>query len=162
MFRIIMVAAALGLLLPGWGFAQDAVKAGDLVVSGAWARATPKGATIGGGYMKITNNGSMPDRLIAGSTPVAAKFELHEMSLEGGIMKMRPLANGIEIKPGQTVELKPGGLHVMFVDLKRPLEKGGHLKVTLQFEKAGKAEVDYAIAAAGAAAPGGHTPGMKH
>ena len=90
--------------------------------------------------MSIVNTGSAPDRLIGGSVAGAGKFEVHEMSMDGGVMKMRPLPKGLEIKPGQTVELKPGSYHVMFVGLKQPFEQGKSVKGTLEFEKAGKVD----------------------
>jgi hypothetical protein len=135
------------------------VSAGSLKISALWARATPKGAHIGGGYMTITNTGSTPDRLVGGSTGVAANFELHEMSMDNGVMKMRPLTNGVEIKPGETVTLKPGGYHVMLTGLKQQLTQGEHFKATLQFEKAGNVDVDYTVAGIGAQGPDGG--GMK-
>ncbi len=86
----------------------------------------------------------------------SVKFEIHEMSMDGGVMKMRPLPKGIEIKPGETVELKPGSYHLMFVGLKQPFEKGKRVKGTLQFEKAGTVEVEYVVEAIGG------SPGMNH
>jgi len=129
---------------------------GSIEVSNPWMRATPRGADVAGAYMTVVNNGTEPDRLIGGSTANAGKFEIHESAMEGGVMKMRPLPKGIEIKPGETVELKPGSYHLMFVGLKAPFEKGKRVKGTLQFEKAGTVEVEYAIEAAGG------TPGMNH
>ncbi|MSP46937.1 MAG: copper chaperone PCu(A)C [Xanthobacteraceae bacterium] len=126
-------------------------KAGSLEIIHPWARATPKGATVAGGYLKIVNTGDAADRLVGGSTPAAGKFEIHEMSMDGGVMKMRPLPKGLEIKPGQTVELKPGSYHLMFVGLKEPFEQGKRVKGTLQFEKAGTVEVEYAVEAMGGA-----------
>jgi copper(I)-binding protein len=106
--------------------------------------------------MKITNNGTVPDRLIGGSSPIAGRFEVHEMSVDqGGVMRMRLLKNGLEIKPGQTVELKPGSFHVMLVDLKQPIVEKQRFKGTLIFEKAGTVDVEYAVEAVGAS-PGGH------
>jgi copper(I)-binding protein len=140
-------------------------KIGPLQIAHPWTRATPKGAPVAGGYMKITNTGTAPDRLIQGSSEVSDRFEVHEMSMEGGVMKMRPIAGGLEIKPGQTVELKPGGLHVMFVGLKSQLQPDQQIKGTLVFEKAGKVDVEYKVEALGAQAPGGHAmPAgeMKH
>jgi periplasmic copper chaperone A len=131
------------------------VKVGALQISAPWARATPKGASIGGGYLRITNTGTTPDRLIGGSTPISGKVEVHQMSMAGGITKMRELSGGLEIKPGETVELKPGGVHMMFVGLTQQLTQGGHFKATLQFEKAGKVEVDFTIAGIGATTVGG-------
>ena len=132
----------------------DEVKAGDLVISQAWSRATPKGAKTGGGYLTIENKGSAPDRLIGGSADVAGSVQVHEMSMDNGVMKMRPVQGGLEIKPGATVELKPQGLHIMFVGLKKPLKQGDHLKVTLEFEKAGKVDVDCKVEGMGATRPG--------
>jgi copper(I)-binding protein len=148
MLRVALVLAAFAFCASA--FAQQA---GGLQITGVWARATPKGAQVGAGYLKITNNGSAPDRLLSGSSPVAGKFELHEMSMSGGVAKMRELANGLEIKPGETVELKPGGNHVMFVGLKRPLERGKPFAATLQFEKAGKVDVEFRVEPVGAPAP---------
>lgn len=135
-------------------------KAGSLVIADPWSRATPKGASVAGGYMTITNNGTTPDRLIGGSSDVASSFEVHEMSMTEGVAKMRPLQGGLEIKPGQTVELKPGSYHVMFTGLKKPLSAGEHIKATLVFEKAGKVDVDYDVRAMGATAGKG-TPAMQ-
>ncbi len=108
-------------------------KAGALTIEAPWARATPGGAQVAGGFMKITNTGSEPDRLVGGTVPFAGRFEVHEMTMDGGVMKMRELSKGLEIKPGETVELKPGGYHVMFMDLKsrpqgRP-DREGHAGV---------------------------------
>jgi copper(I)-binding protein len=124
--------------------------AGSLVIADPWLRATPKGASVAGGYMKISNNGAAADRLIGGSTDFAASFEVHEMSMADGVAKMRPVQGGLEIKPGETVELKPGSFHVMLMGLKKPLAAGEHVKATLVFEKAGKVDIDYDVRAIGA------------
>jgi copper(I)-binding protein len=156
-------AFLIAAVLAAWAVmpAQAAdVSAGSLKISAPWARATPKGASVGGGYMTIINSGTAPDRLIGGSTDVAKSFEVHEMKMDGGVMKMRPVANGIEIKPGQTVTLEPSGYHVMFVGLKQQLKQGEHFKATLEFAKAGKVEVDFAVEGIGANSGGGATPGM--
>jgi uncharacterized protein YcnI len=97
---------------------------GKIKVSTPWTRATPKGAPVGGGYLKITNTGTEPDRLIGGSFPISAKVEVHEMSMDNGVMRMRQLPNGLEIVPGATVELKPAGYHIMFQQLKEPIVQG--------------------------------------
>jgi periplasmic copper chaperone A len=144
-----IVTLALVILASPSVYAGD-VTAGSLKLSAAWARATPKGAPVGGGYLTITNNGTAPDRLIGGSSDTATRFEIHNMSMDHGVMKMRPVEAGIEIKPGQTVELKPGGYHVMFVGLKKPFEQGDHVKATLKFEKAGDVTVDFAVEGIGA------------
>jgi copper(I)-binding protein len=133
-------------------------KAGTLEISDPWSRATPKGATVAAGYMKITNIGSTADRLIGGSSDIAPKFEVHEMTMENGVMKMRPVKGGLDLKSGENVELKPGSFHVMFVGLTKPLAAGDHIKATLQFEKAGTINIDFDVRAMGSAAP---MPGMK-
>ncbi len=132
----------------------DDATVGGLKIVAPWARATPKGASVGGAYMKIVNTGSAPDRLVGGTTEIASRFELHEMSMDNGVMKMRSVADGIEIKPGQTVEFKPGGYHVMLVGLKSGLEQGQHVKATLEFEKAGKVDVEFVVEGLGAQMPG--------
>jgi len=131
-------------------------KIGNLVITAPWARATPKGAPVGGGYLTITNNGSDPDRLIGGSFASAAgRVEVHEMTMEGGVMRMRPVAGGLEIKPGQTVTLKPGSYHLMFMGLKQQLKAGEAVKGTLEFAKAGKVEISYQVRAMGDSGPAG-------
>jgi hypothetical protein len=147
-----LILAAVLMLMAAPGFAET-YKAGAIEIEQPWARATPKGATIGAGYMKITNTGTEPDRLVGGSVSFAQRFELHSMTMEQGVMKMREVKDGLEIKPGETVELKPGGYHVMFVGLKEPLKQGADLTVTLKFAKAGAVEVKYPVEAIGAGGP---------
>ncbi|MEA2899570.1 MAG: periplasmic copper chaperone [Bradyrhizobium sp.] len=125
-------------------------KLGDLTVTSPWTRATPGGAKIAGGYLKITNNGTSVDRFLGAKSDAADHVEIHEMSMSDGVMKMRPLPNGLEIKPGETVELKSGGYHLMFMDLKRPLKQGDTFKATLRFEKAGSLDVNFNVNALGA------------
>src|SRR3954462_11614042 len=125
-------------------------KLGDLTVTSPWTRATPGGAKIAGGYLKIFNNGTSADRFIGAKSDAAAHVEIHEMSMNDGVMKMRPLPNGLEIKPGETVELSSGGYHLMFMDIKQPLKAGDTFKATLQFEKAGPLEVSFNVNALGA------------
>jgi periplasmic copper chaperone A len=127
---------------------------GSIHISQPWARATPKGASSGAAYMTITNKGSTPDRVSCVSSDASAKCQIHSMTMDNGVMKMRPVEGGLEIKPGDTVTLKPSGFHVMLVDLKHPLETGKMVDATLQFEKAGTVKVEFPIAAIGAAAPG--------
>jgi copper(I)-binding protein len=136
-------------------------RVGALVIEAPWARATPAGAKTAAAYLKITNNGSEPDRLIGGSAPFAGSVEVHEMSIANGVMRMRRLEKGLEIKPGQTVELKPGGNHIMFQELRERISEGKPLKGTLQFEKAGSVDVEYAVAPIGGTPSGGHGH-MKH
>jgi len=156
-----IVAAVFAVWVVSSAQAAD-VTIGSLKISAPWARATPKGASVGGGYMKITNTGTEPDRLVGGATAIASRFEVHEMKMEGGVMKMRPVASGLEIKPGQTVTLDPSGYHVMIVGLKKQLMQGEHFKATLQFAKAGKVDVDFTVEGIGAKTGGGDhaMPGM--
>ena len=152
-----MTRLLLALLLAALatsGHTQD-YKAGSLVITHPWTRATPKGAAVAGGYVKIANTGSTPDRLTGGSADVSGKFEVHEMSMDGGVMKMRELKDGLEIPPGATVELKPGSYHIMMMNLSRPLAKGDKVKASLSFEKAGKVDVEFTVEALGGM-PAGH------
>lgn len=146
--------AALPLLLLASSAGAHDYKLGDLKIDHPWSRATPPGAKVAGGFMKITNNGTQPDRLIGGTMIAAGIFEVHEMKMEGNVMKMRALEKGLEIKPGQSVELKPGGFHVMFIDLKSQLKEGEKLKGTLVFERAGTVEVEFKVESRGYG--GGH------
>jgi copper(I)-binding protein len=130
-------------------------RVGSLVIEAPWTRATPQGARVGGGYMRITNTGTEADRLTGGSATVAGRFEVHEMSVTDGVMRMRPLAQGLEIAPGQTVELRPGGYHVMFMELREGLREGGTVRGTLVFQRAGTVEVEYRVGPIGGGAPGG-------
>lgn len=151
-----LFAVALGLGLGAAApTAAEEFKAGSLRIEQPWSRATPNGAKVAGGYMSITNTGSEPDRLVGGTLPRAGRFEVHEMKIENGVMTMRPLAQGLEIKPGATVTLAPGGYHVMFVDLKEPLKQGETLDGELRFEKAGTVAVRYTVQAIGASAGAG-------
>ncbi|MBK5959872.1 hypothetical protein CCR97_16915 [Rhodoplanes elegans] len=138
--------------------ATTEIKAGGLKIEMPWTRATPGGAKVAGGYMTITNTGTAPDRLVGGSLPQAGRFEVHEMKTENGIMTMRPITGGLEIKPGETVKLAPGGYHVMFMELKEPLKEGATLPGELRFEKAGTVAVQYKVQAIGATTPSGTAP----
>jgi uncharacterized protein YcnI len=120
-------------------------QAGPIAVENLWLRATPGGAQVAGGYMKVTNTGSSPDRLIGGSLEGTSRVEIHEMKMEGDVMKMRRLERGLELKPGASVELSPGGYHLMGMGLQRQLTAGQVVKGTLQFEKAGTLNVEYQV-----------------
>lgn len=120
--------------------AAQEFKAGSIEIDNPWSRATPKGAKVAAGYLVIKNNGSDPDRLVGGTSPAAGKVEVHEMSMDNGVMKMRPVSGGLEIKPGETVEFKPGSFHLMILDLKQQIENGKPFKASLNFEKAGPVE----------------------
>jgi periplasmic copper chaperone A len=155
MFTLASLAALMACLLAAPCARADDVKAGDLVISQAWSRATPNGAKIGGGYLTIENKGSAPDRLIGCSSDLAGSVQVHEMTVINGVMKMRPLDGGLTIDPGKTVKLAPGGYHLMLMELKGPLKQGDKLPVMLEFEKAGKVQVSLDVAGIGAQAPAG-------
>lgn len=135
--------------------------AGDVKIGHPWTRATPAGAKVAGGYLTLENRGSAPDRLIGGSAEIAGHVEIHEMAVRDGVMTMRPLDKGLEVKPGATVELKPGGYHVMFMGLKRQLKEGESVNGTLIFEKAGSVAVKFAVQSVGAR-ESGHGAGSGH
>lgn len=139
----------------------DDVKAGDLVISQAWSRATPGGAKVAGGYLTIENKGTAPDKLVAVTAEIAGKADIHEMAMDHGVMKMRPLDKGLVIEPGKTVKLAPSGYHLMLQDLKGPFKEGEKVPVTLEFEKAGKVAVSLDVQGVGAQAPGGGGMMMK-
>lgn len=142
-------AAALLLTVIATSASAHEYKVGALEIKHPWTRATPKNAPVAGGYLKIVNTGTTADRLTGGSAEVAQKFEVHEMSMDGGVMKMRELKDGLEIPPGATVELKPGSYHIMMMNLSHPLAKGDRVKGSLTFEKAGKVDVEFAVEAIG-------------
>jgi copper(I)-binding protein len=148
---VALMLAALGTA-PGNAADYDL---GPIHISQTWSRATPKGAASGAAYLTITNNGKEADRVGCVSSDASGQCEIHTMTMDDGVMKMRPVEGGLEIKPGETVTLKPGGLHIMLLGLKHPLEQGGTLKTTLKFDKAGTIDVEYPVAALGAQVPGG-------
>jgi len=148
--RLALAALAAILALPA--FALD-YKLGAIEIGHPWSRATPPTAESGGGFLAITNTGTTPDRLIAVKSPAADKVEIHEMKMDGNIMRMREVEKGIEIPPGATVELKPGGFHVMFMGLKAPFAKDAKVPLTLVFEKAGSIDVELMVQAMGEQPP---------
>lgn len=143
----ILAAGGDGHAGHGTAVASDAVTAGDLTIAGGWARAMLPGQPAGGGYLTIANKGQAADKLVAASSPSAGKVEIHTMEIVNDVMVMRPVDGGLEIPAGATVELKPGGLHVMFMAVKEPFKEGGTVPVTLEFEKAGKVEVTLPVQA---------------
>jgi periplasmic copper chaperone A len=150
--RTVLVVLAVWLattLAPAQEYSVGAIK-----ISKVWTREIPAGAKVGAGFMTITNTGKEPDILIGGTIPFAGKFEVHAMSMEGGMMKMRRLEPGLVIKPGATVVLKPGSFHLMFVDVAEGPKRGTPVKGTLIFEKAGTIEVEYGVEPVGAREPG--------
>ena len=151
--------------MPGTG---EAVERGDLRIEDAWTRQPPPGARAGGGYLRITNRGTRPDRLVEGTAPFADAIEIHSMSVVDGIMRMAEIEGGLVIAPGETAELMPGGNHVMMIGLAPDaLREGTAATVRLRFERAGEVEVTMPVAPIGARGPGGkgamgHGMTMEH
>lgn len=143
-------------------FATLAAAQSTVRVESPYARATVPGQPAGGGYLKVTNMGKEADRLLAVSADVSKSVELHSMSMEGDVMRMRQV-DGIDVPAGGSVELKPGGLHIMFIGLKGPLKAGDTFPATLKFAKAGEVKVTVQVNAASAAtAPAHDHGGHKH
>jgi copper(I)-binding protein len=115
--------------------------AGDIAVTESWARETPAGAKVGAAYISLRNTGTAEDTLVGAQTSVAGKVELHEHTRDGDVMRMREVDGGIKIAGGASVEMKPGGYHVMLMDLKQPLTEGQTVPVTLKFRNAGEVNV---------------------
>lgn len=130
-------SALLALVMSATASLADAAVKPGVSVSDAWVRAAPHGAATGAAYLLITNSGKSSDRLTGGATPVAARVEVHEMTMNGGVMRMRPVADGLELPAGGTVALMPGGYHIMLIGLKGPLTAGSKVSLTLSFEKSG-------------------------
>ena len=154
---ILLVAASVapGLL----AMPASAQTKGELSIEKAWARATAPGAPVGGGYLAIRNKAAAGDRLVGASSPVAGRMELHEMTMEKDVMKMREV-KGMDVPAKGALEFKPGGYHLMFIELKKPLKQGEKVPVTLKFAKAGEVKVEFAIESMGAAADTGGE--MRH
>ncbi len=132
-------------------------KIGSIEIVQPWSRATPSTAPSAGGFLTLANKGDVADRLIAIESPAAKQTEIHEMKMDGAVMRMRELENGVVLPPGQTIELKPGGYHVMFMGLKAPFVKDQKVPATLVFEKAGRIDVEFQVDALGATQPS-HRP----
>jgi len=120
-------------------------KVGDIEIVHPWSRPTPPGDKVGAGYLVIANAGDSDDPLVSATFEGAGRTEIHQMSVDNGVMKMRPVEGGIEIPAGGTVELKPGAFHIMFKELKRLPKQGEKFKGTMTFEKAGEVAVEYAV-----------------
>lgn len=145
MNRVASLASGFAIMFVASSLFAHSFNKDSIVVGHPWSRATPAGATVGAGYLKISNNGKEADTLIGGTFNGADRVEVHEMRAEGDIMKMRKLTGGLEVKPGETVELKPSAHHLMFLGLKAPIIEGPAVKGSLLFEKAGKIDVEFKI-----------------
>lgn len=147
---LFLLTGAVGIAVITPAAAHD-FKAGALKLDHPWTRATA--GSVGAGYVTIVNTGKAADQLVSASSPVASKTEIHTMTMDGGVMKMRPLPNGLGIPAGKTTSLKPGGYHLMLIGLKAPLVEGKLVPLTLTFAKAGTVKVELKVEAAGAAEP---------
>jgi periplasmic copper chaperone A len=164
MTRLTAFAVVLALAMAGAPALAQEFKAGDIAIEKPWARATPKGAEIGAGYFTVHNNGATPDNLTGGTADFAS-VEIHETKSEDGVMKMRELTGGLNLPAHATIRLAPGGYHLMFTHLTKPLTKGDKITATLTFEHAGPVTVEFPVegvgASGGGAMKGGAMGGMK-
>ncbi len=142
-----LLISTVGFGLAGIAQAQSA-KVGSVQIENAYTRSTVPGQMAAGGFMKIENKGAV-DQLISASSPVAGEVQLHEMAMEGNVMKMRQVKE-VVVPAGGAVELKPGGMHLMFINIKAPLTAGETVPVKLKFAKAGEVEVKMPVNALGA------------
>jgi copper(I)-binding protein len=146
-----LIVLVLALALPAESAsAHEPYRLGALQIVHAWARATPPTAPTGGGFLTVTNTGTTPDKLVSAKSPAAETVQIHEMKMDGNVMRMREISGGLEIAPGATVTLAPGGLHIMMMGLKAPLKQGEKVPVTLVFDKAGSIDVELDVVAMGA------------
>ncbi|MCB1517931.1 MAG: copper chaperone PCu(A)C [Hyphomicrobiaceae bacterium] len=143
-----------GMSMPAMG---EPIMLGDLELTNAFTRAMPPNAPAGGGFVTITNHGTTDDRLVSASSNVGGVVEIHEMKIVDDVMKMQSLPDGLVIPAGQTVELKPGGYHIMFINVDKPFAEGEMVPVTLTFENAGSVDLMLPVAPLGAMA----MPGMN-
>lgn len=151
-FRVAIAAALVAVCVPLLALEASAA---DIEIIRPWTRATPPAAKVGGGYLTLTNKGALSVRLLGGSSEIADRVEVHKMEMADGIMKMRPVPEGVEIAAGQTVELAPGGYHLMLIDLKRPIVAGERVPVTLKFENSNPVDAEFIAGSFGSSAPDG-------
>jgi copper(I)-binding protein len=158
----ILIGLAAAVFMPGGAAAAETVEyqAGDIIVEQPWSRATLPGAKVAAGYLVVRNTGNSADRLLSVSSDLAERSEIHEMTVKDGVMTMRPLADGLEIGPGESVALEPGGYHLMFMNIERMLAEGDIFQATLEFEKAGSLAVEFKVEGRDGASSHGH--GQKH
>ena len=148
---VVLFAAACGAPIQQ-ETTRDAVAA-EVLVRDAWAAPTPAGVDVGAGYLTISNGTGGDDRLLSATSPRAQRVEVHEMSMDGAVMQMRPVAQ-VEIPAGQDVQLAPGGMHLMFYGVAAPFAEGQEIPIQLNFETAGTIDVSLPVRRAGAASHG--------
>jgi copper(I)-binding protein len=147
------LAGVLMIACTATGVAAGDVKVGNLIIEAPWTRATPKGAKVGVGFLSIVNIGAKADKLIAAASSAVGRVEIHRTTMKNGVMRMRKISDGLELKPREVTELKPGGTHLMLIGLKQPIGKGDMLPLQLVFEGAGKVHVTLAASGIGATEP---------
>jgi copper(I)-binding protein len=145
-----LAVIAIGIAIAAPAAAHD-FKVGKLTFQHPWTRATA--GKVGAGYTIIVNSGKTADQLVSASSPAVDRVEIHTMTMDDGVMKMRPLPDGIAIPAGGTAKLAPGGYHLMLLGLKKPLVEGTLVPLTLNFAKAGPVKIELKVEAAGAAEP---------
>lgn len=146
-FKSALLALALTAIVPNITHAHGYVL-GALKIGHPWSRPTPNGAHTAAGFLTITNTGSQPDRLMGGSSPAVSQIQVHQMSMDGDIMRMRELPDGLTLPPGTTVRLEPGGYHLMLIGPKSAFKVGDHIPATLKFAHAGSIKVEFHVQAA--------------
>ena len=155
-----VVFLACFALFASWPAYSHDYNLGNIAIGHPWARPTAQGTDRGAAYLTLENKGGEADRLVSVSSPVAGSAQIHQTTDEGGVMKMHEVAGGIELTPGASVALKPGGYHIMLLDLKQKLEDGQRIPLTLTFAKAGSIDVQVHVEKT---SEGGHdTMGMDH
>jgi copper(I)-binding protein len=160
-FLVRGAAALIALALPTAAVLAHGFKVGALSIAHPWSRQTAPGQTVGGGFLVVTNAGDKEDRLIAVASPAATQVQLHTMSMEGGVMRMREVTDGLPVPAHGKLELKPGGFHIMFIGLKAPFQLGAKIPATLTFKRAGKVKVAFAVEAVTYTGPAA-APAMDH
>lgn len=165
-YRKVAIVLSLASItaLSSWAASAHDFSAGDIRIGHPWSRIAPAAAPVMGAYLTLTNEGSEADTLVGGSTPLAERIEIHRMSIEGGVARMRPLPDGLEVAPGASVDLAPGGTHLMFIKPARPFAEGDRIEATLEFARAGSVRVEFVVQRNAEDKPdtatdhGGHTP----
>lgn len=152
MIRIVIAACLAAGVLATTPVSGHEYKKGDLRVGHPWTRATPPGAKVAAGYLSVRNSGSQPDRILGASSPAAERVELHIQVREGDILKMREVKS-VEVLPGRERMLRPGNLHVMLVNLRKPLVRGESIPLTLRFERAGEIAIELEVQAGDSGKP---------
>ncbi|SIR28717.1 hypothetical protein SAMN05880582_10993 [Rhizobium sp. RU20A] len=142
--KTLFAVAALTLATAGAVLAHG-YSVGPLKIGHPFSKAMLPGQKVGGGFMKIENTGTADDRLVSVTSDRAPEVQIHEMTMENDVMKMRALPDGLAIPAGQTTELKPGGYHLMFMNVPEGFKEGEMIKATLTFEKAGTVDVEFKV-----------------